>query len=361
MRELYLGLGRVDVHVHGRTAELHIQHARGKAAHEQRVAVGLFERGLQCGGADPPAVAEEVLLRAAAAPGGGRGDEAVHARAVGLALAGQQAHGEVAPEQTVDAAVELVVAGGEEDLLPVADAAHGHVRPAERAPQRGGGAGRAFRAVGLQEFAPRGRVEKQVAHDHRRALGAAGLVHVLNVARVERHVRAGCRAALPRRERDVRHGADRGQRLAAKAHRADGLEPLLVVQLARRVAQKRDACVLGRHAAAVVRHAQIRRAAAAQLHRHGAGPGVKCVFHQLLDHRGGPLHDLARGDQIRQMRRENLNIGHRLPSFKYSPWGACAPRVYYKGLSLKIPPRNATIFYHTSNFIRPGRTGRSIA
>ena len=127
---------------------------------------------------------------------------------------------------------------------------------------------------------------------------------------------------------------------------------------------KLDSCIyslLGRHAAAVVRHAQIRRAAAAQLHRHGAGPGVKCVFHQLLDHRGGPLHDLARGDQIRQMRRENLNIGHRLPSFKYSPWGACAPRVYYKGLSLKIPPRNATIFYHTSNFIRPGRTGRSIA
>ena len=76
VRELYLGLGRVDVHVHGRTAELHIQHARGEAAHEQRVAVGLFERGLQCGGADPPAVAEEVLLRAAAAPGGGRGDEA---------------------------------------------------------------------------------------------------------------------------------------------------------------------------------------------------------------------------------------------------------------------------------------------
>ena len=361
MRELHLGLCRVDIHVHGRAAELDIQHARGEAPHEQRVAVGLLERGLQRGGFDPPAVAEEILLRAAAAPGGGRGEEAVHAHAVGLTGAGQQAHGEVAPEQAVDAAVELVVAGGEEDLLPVADAAHGHVRPAERAPQRGGGAGRALRAVGLQEFAPGGRVEKQVAHDHRRALGAAGLVHVLNVARVERHVRAGRGAALPRRERDVRHGADRGQRLAAKAHRADGLEPLLVVQLARRVAQKRDACVLGRHAAAVVRHAQIRRAAAAQLHRHGAGPSVKCVFHQLLDHGGGPLHDLARGDQIRQMRRENLNLGHRLPSFKYSPGGASAPRVYYKGLSLKIPPRNATIFYHTSNFIRPRRTGRSIA
>ena len=288
-------------------------------------AVGLFERGLQRGGFDPPAVAEEILLRAAAAPGGGRGDEAVHAHAVGLTGAGQQAHGEVAPEQAVDAAVELVVAGGEEDLLPVADAAYGHIRPAERAPQRGGGAGRALRAVGLQEFAPGGRVEKQVAHDHRRALGAAGLVHVLNVARVERHVRAGGRAALPRRERDMRHGADRGQRLAAKAHRADGLEPLLVVQLARRVAQKRDARVLGRHAAAVVRHAQIRRAAAAQLHRHGAGSGVKRVFHQLLDHRGGPLHDLARGDQIRQMRRENLNLGHRLPSFKYSPGGRERP------------------------------------
>ena len=150
----------------------------------------------------------------------------------------------------------------------------------------------------------------------------------------------------------MRHGADGGQRLTAKAHRADGLEPLRIVQLARRVAQKRDACVLGRHAAAVVGHAQVGRAAAAQLHRHGAGPGVERIFHQLLDHGGGTLNDLARGDQIRKMRRENLNIGHGLPSFVHSQREASLPRVYYKGLALKIPPRNATIFYHTSNFTR---------
>ena len=276
----------------------------------------------------------------------------MHAHAVDLALAGQERLCQLAPEQAVHAAVELVVAGGEKQLLPVADAAHGHVRTAERAPQCGGGAGGALRAVGLEEFAPGGRVVKQVAHDHRRALRAAGLVHVLDLARVERHVRAARRAAPPRRERDVRHGADGGQRLAAKAHRADGLEPLRIVQLARRVAQKRDARVLGRHAAAVVGHAQIGRAAAAQLHRHGAGPGVERVFHQLLDHGGGPLDDLARGDQIRKMRRENLNIGHGLPSFVHSRREASLPRVYYKGLALKIPPRNATIFYHTSNFTR---------
>ena len=235
-------------------------------------------------------------------------------------------------------------------------------RPSAHA-QRGGGAGRAFRAVGLQEFAPRGRVVKQVAHDHRRALGAAGLVHVLNVARVERHVRA----ALPRRARrvvsvDVRHGADGGQRLAAEAQRADGLEPLLVVQLARRVAQKGDrlrprAPCRSRRPSRADMSAPPPRSSTVTL----LAPASNAFSTSSLTTEAGPLHDLARGDQIRQMRRENLNIGHRLPSFKYSPWGACAPRVYYKGLSLKIPPRNATIFYHTSNFIRPGRTGRSIA
>ena len=167
----------------------------------------------------------------------------------------------------------------------------------------GGGAGRAFRAVGLQEFAPRGRVEKQVAHDHRRALGAAGLVHVLNVARVERHVRAGCRAALPRRERDVRHGADRGQRLAAKAQRADGGQILRRAQFARRVAQEGRRQLARRDAAAVVADAKIGHAAVFHLYRHALRAGVDGVIQQLLDNARRALEHLAQGDEDSNMRR----------------------------------------------------------
>ena len=37
------------------------------------------------------------------------------------------------------------------------------------------------------------------------------------------------------------------------------------------------------------------------LHRHGGGPGVNGVFHQLLHDAGRALHHLAGGDQIRHM------------------------------------------------------------
>ena len=47
-----------------------------------------------------------------------------------------------------------------------------------------------------------------------------------------------------------------------------------------------------------------------ELHRHGAGPRVYGVLHQLLDHAGGALHHLAGGDEVRQMRGKLLNMGH---------------------------------------------------
>ena len=97
------------------------------------------------------------------------------------------------------------------------------------------------------------------------------------------------------------HGGDRRERLAAKAEGGNALEPARVAQLARGVAQEGHARVLGRHAAAVVRHAQIGHAAVPQLHGHVPGAGVKGVFHQLLHHGGGSLHHLARGDEIRHV------------------------------------------------------------
>ena len=59
---------------------------------------------------------------------------------------------------------------------------------------------------------------------------------------------------------------------AAKAERADGLEPALVRELARRVAQKAHARVLRRHADAVVRDADIVPPSGAELKHDGARP-----------------------------------------------------------------------------------------
>src|SRR5699024_3313993 len=86
-----------------------------------------------------------------------------------------------------------------------------------------------------------------------------------------------------------------------------GLQPALVLQLAGRVAEEGYARVLGRHAAAVVRHADELPTAAAQLHRDVPRPGVDRVFKQLLHHGGGPFHNLAGGDEVRHEGGEYVN------------------------------------------------------
>ena len=76
------------------------------------------------------------------------------------------------------------------------------------------------------------------------------------------------------------------------------------------MAQEGHTRVLGGHAAAVVGDADIGGPAGAQLHGDVPGPGVKGVFHQLLDDGSRPLHHLAGGDEIRHMGRENVDDRH---------------------------------------------------
>ena len=76
------------------------------------------------------------------------------------------------------------------------------------------------------------------------------------------------------------------------------------------VAQKRDARVLRRHAAAIVRDADKRRAAALYFDGDGLCPGIKGVFHQLFDDGGGALDDLARGDHVGNVWGEYIYNGH---------------------------------------------------
>ena len=54
----------------------------------------------------------------------------------------------------------------------------------------------------------------------------------------------------------------------------------------------------GGDAAAVVGNPDEAHAAVLDLHGQGVRPGVDSVLHELLDHRRGPLHHLAGGDQI---------------------------------------------------------------
>jgi hypothetical protein len=96
---------------------------------------------------------------------------------------------------------------------------------------------------------------------------------------------------------EPRHRADRRQRLAAEAERAD-VEQVVVGQLRGGVAVDRKREVAARHAGAVVGDADEPAPAAVGHHLDAAGAGVERVLDQLLDHARRALDHLAGGDAI---------------------------------------------------------------
>jgi hypothetical protein len=82
--------------------------------------------------------------------------------------------------------------------------------------------------------------------------------------------------------------------------------------LAGRMPVQRQNRVLSPHSGAVVADLDQNLSAVLQLHSDVTGTGVKCVFNQLLDHRGGTLDDFTRGDLIGHRVGEDGNVtGHR--------------------------------------------------
>ena len=75
-----------------------------------------------------------------------------------------------------------------------------------------------------------------------------------------------------------------------------------------------DAGIFRRHAAAVIGDADVRRPAVADLADHVAGSGVEGIFQQLLDNGSRALHHLTRGNQIGNMRGENIDHRHAFTS-----------------------------------------------
>ena len=64
------------------------------------------------------------------------------------------------------------------------------------------------------------------------------------------------------------------------------------------------------HAVAVIDHLDKPDPGVLQLHRNAPRPGVERILDQLLDHRRGPLYDLARGDAIDDERVEDVDVAH---------------------------------------------------
>ena len=102
---------------------------------------------------------------------------------------------------------------------------------------------------------------------------------------------------VPRRDRQPRYRADRRQRLAAKAERADGDE-IVVGELRGGVPLDREREIGARHALAVVGHADEPPAAAVGEHVDAAGAGIERVLDEFLHHARRTLDHLAGGDAV---------------------------------------------------------------
>ena len=310
--ELDLRLGRVDIDVHRMGWHLHMEDTGGKFPHHQLVPICLLQRRLKELGLHRSAIDKEDLIRPAGPGLGGLGDEPLHPAALPVAVHRDQV-GRLPAVNAGHGRQQPPIAGGIENLLPIPEQADRHLGMGQGLALHGGGNGRPLYAVLLHKFHPGRGVEKEVPDHDGGPLRASGLRLGCDFPRLQ--VEAGpfhCAGRLGQQVHPGHCGNGR-QSLSPEAHGADGVQILRLPELGGGVAEKRGSGILPRHAAAVIRYPEEGHAAVAQLHRHLGGPGVHCVFQQLLHHRSRALHHLACGNQIGHMGGKLYDFRHFAP------------------------------------------------
>src|SRR6202034_1738363 len=115
---------------------------------------------------------------------------------------------------------------------------------------------------------------------------------------------------MPRGDAELRHRADRGQRLPAKSEGAN-LQQIFVVEFGGGMAIDGQRQVARRHAVAIIGDADPPPAAAIGENVDPARTRIDGVFHQLLDHAVRTPDHLARSDAVHDLFGE-LADGHGL-------------------------------------------------
>ena len=148
----------------------------------------------------------------------------------------------------------------------------------------------------LEELEPRRDGGEEAAHGDTRAARRSGRSDLRGDALAHGNLRADLGLGWTRDERDTGDGGDAGERLAPEAKRRDALQIVERADLAGGVAREGQRQVIAREAGAVVGHADEVQPTAHQVNANLPRARVDGVLDQLLDHRGGPLDDLAGGD-----------------------------------------------------------------
>ena len=308
----------MDVDVDGVRRQRQVERAHRIQPDRHAAAADRLQRAGEHRAAHRPSVDEEHLMRPRGLRQLADADHAANARAalrsvdLDHLLRLLAVHG----EQRV---AQIAVAKAVVDRGAVVDKAHRHARIADQQPRDRVADQTALVGRLLQKCPAHGDVVEQVAHDKRRAIRAADLLHAQVLPAVDMDPRAGILTPRARRHLDVRDRRDRRKRLAAEAEGPDVVELVRRLQLRRRVVLKRQPHLPRLDAAAIVRHAQIIDSAAADLDGDGRRARVERILHQFLDHRAGPLDDLARRDAADRGRVQYPNRHGFPPSFVQQP------------------------------------------
>ena len=317
--EFYLGLGRVDIHIHAVEPGGEMEDAAGELAHHALVLIGLLQSGHEEPGLDEAAIDKEVLVVPGAPTAGGQGDKALHSDSIlSRALHREHAQGQLPAQHGVEGRLELAVPWSEELLPAVPEEFEGYSGPGQGLPLDGGEDGGPLGGVLFHELESGGGVVEEIPDHHGGALGTACLLPADHGAPLQSEGNPQIVPAGAGQDLHPGHGGNGGQSLPPEAQGADGRQVVLRAHLAGGMAEEGGLHIGGGDAAAVVGHPDVGHAAVLDLYSDRCGAGVDGIFQQLLYHRGGALHHLAGGNEVGHMAVQNLDVGHGVTCF---PWG----------------------------------------
>ena len=165
-----------------------------------------------------------------------------------------------------------------------------------------------FRGAGAEKLAACGHVAEEVADLDERAGRTADGADFRERAGVHLNRRALVRVGAPGCEREAGDGGDGGNGFAAEAECVNFLDVADVADFGGRLALEREDGVVLRHAAAVVLHGDELASALGDGDGDLLRASVDGVFDEFLDNGGRAFDDLARGDLVRHVKREDPHV-----------------------------------------------------
>jgi hypothetical protein len=331
LAEADFGLGRMDVDVDLVRGHLEEDEDNGKRCGRDDVAIGFADRVQDEAVADEALVDEDVDGVAIELLQFGLGDEAAHAQRSGIgrgvvfiALPRRRLGQSGAVEGSLGChGDELVEGVAAEDLVD----ALGGLRDRRR-DEQGVGRGvqlemllgmgervmcnqccymRELGGFGLEEFAAGRSVEEEIADRDGGSGGKAGVFDAIDFSADDFDAGPAVFACGAGFELDAGDGGDGRKRFAAEAEGGDGEQVVAGADLGGSVALEGQQGVVADHADAVVGDADELAASGFDFDADTGSAGVEGVFEQLFHHGRGAVDDLAGGDLIGYLVREDAD------------------------------------------------------